>query len=66
MLGAAAVQDTAVLVRAAVRKPLEAVNAVEEQAAQELRCSETSGSGAARTCAKPPCGHYPILPNTST
>ena len=37
MLGAAAVQDTAVLVRAAVRKLLEAVNAVEEQAAQELR-----------------------------
>ncbi len=36
-LGAAAVQDTAVLVRAAVRKLLDAVNAVDEQAAQELR-----------------------------
>ena len=33
MLGAAAVQDTAVLVRAAVRKLIDAVNAVDAQAA---------------------------------
>jgi len=37
MLGAAAVQDTAVLVRAAVRKLLDAVNAVDEEAAGDLR-----------------------------
>lgn len=37
MLGAAAVQDTAVLVRAAVRKLIDAVAAVDEQAAGELR-----------------------------
>jgi transposase len=37
MLGAAAVQDTAVLVRAAVRKLLDAVNAVDEEAAGEVR-----------------------------
>jgi transposase len=36
MLGAAAVQDTAVLVRAAARKLLDAVNAVEEEAADEI------------------------------
>ena len=37
MLGAAAVQDTAVLVRAAVRKLIDAVNAVDREAAGELR-----------------------------
>ena len=37
MLGAAAVQDTAVLVRAAVRKLIDAVNAVDGEAAGELR-----------------------------
>jgi hypothetical protein len=37
MLGAPAVQDTAVLVRAAVRKLLDAVNAVDEEAAGDLR-----------------------------
>ena len=37
MLGAAAVQDTAVLVRAAVRKLLDAVSATDKRAAQELR-----------------------------
>jgi transposase len=37
MLGAAAVQDTAVLVRAAVRKLLDAVSASDERAAEELR-----------------------------
>jgi hypothetical protein len=37
MLGAAAVRDTAVLVRAAVRKLLDAVNAVDEEAAGDLR-----------------------------
>jgi transposase len=36
MLGAAAVQDTAVLVRAAVRKLIDAVNAVDREAAGEL------------------------------
>ena len=36
MLGAAAVQDTAVLVRAAVRKLIDAVNAVDGEAAGEL------------------------------
>jgi transposase len=37
MLGAAAVQDTAVLVRAAVRKLIDAVAAVDREAAGELR-----------------------------
>lgn len=37
MLGAAAVQDTAVLVRSAVRKLLDAVAAVDEQAVGEIR-----------------------------
>ena len=37
MLGAAAVQDTAVLVRAAVRKLIDAVAAVDKEAAGELR-----------------------------
>src|SRR5436309_1381889 len=37
MLGAAAVQDTAVLVRAAVRKLIDAVNAVDGEGAGELR-----------------------------
>ena len=37
MLGAAAVQDTAVLVRAAVRKLIDVVAAVDKQAAGELR-----------------------------
>src|SRR5437763_12168838 len=37
MLGAAAVQDTAVLVRAAVRKLIDAVTAVDREAAGELR-----------------------------
>jgi hypothetical protein len=37
MLGAAAVQDTAVLVRAAVRKLLDAVSATDTGAAKQLR-----------------------------
>src|SRR6516165_1891919 len=37
MLGAAAVQDTALLVRSAVRKLLDAVSAVDQHAADEIR-----------------------------
>src|SRR5712691_11570365 len=38
MLGAAAVQDTATLVRSGVRKLLDAVKVADSQAASELRC----------------------------